>query len=43
MAYLFATDERYRALVATTEKATTPILNTDKSDDEAQLSTQLYY
>ena len=42
-AYLGAIDVRYQALMAHVEQSNGPLLNAGLSDEEAQLSTQLYY
>ncbi len=42
-AYLGAIDVRYQATIAIAEHATGPIFNAGLCNEEAQLSTQLYY
>ncbi len=42
-AYLGAIDVRYQVLMANVEQSNGPLLNIGLSDEEAQLSTQLYY
>ena len=42
-AYLGAIDVRYQTMIDITEQATSPILKIGPSDDEAQLSIQLYH